>query len=37
MGFEPKMQIQGKVIQIWLSREEEILADLKGNHNGFQD
>lgn len=37
MGFEPKMQIHGKVIQIWLSREEEILADLRGNHKRLQD
>lgn len=37
MGFEPKMQIHGKVTQIRLSREEEILADLRGNHKGFLD
>jgi len=37
MGFEPKMQIHGKVIQIWLSREEGILTALRGNHEGFLD
>lgn len=32
MGFGPKMQIHGKAIPMWLSREEEILTALRGIH-----
>lgn len=32
VGLEPKMQIHGKAIQMWLSREEAILSALRGTH-----